>query len=51
VAAYQAAFEQYDYSMGSAIAMVMAAVQLVVVVLVLGIRTLFYRGATSGGKG
>jgi len=51
VAAYQAAFEQYDYSMGSAIAMVMSAVQLVVVVLILGIRTLFYRGSSSGGKG
>ncbi|AIJ56124.1 hypothetical protein C086_02107 [Brucella abortus F6/05-3] len=51
IAAYQAAFEQYDYSMAAAIAMIMAAVQLVIVVLVLGIRSLFYRGATSGGKG
>jgi putative spermidine/putrescine transport system permease protein len=51
IAAYQAAFEQYDYSMGSAIAMVMALVQLVVVAIVLGARTLFYRGTTSGGKG
>ncbi len=30
---------------------VTAAVQLIVVVIVLGIRTMFYRGATSGGKG
>jgi putative spermidine/putrescine transport system permease protein len=37
--------------MASAIAMIMAAVQLVVVVIVLGARRLFYRGATSGGKG
>ncbi|EEY02436.1 ABC transporter permease [Brucella neotomae] len=51
IAAYQAAFEQYDYSMAAAIAMIMAAVQLAIVVLVLGIRSLFYRGATSGGKG
>jgi putative spermidine/putrescine transport system permease protein len=51
IAAYQAAFEKYDYSMASAIAMIMAAVQLVVVVIVLGARRLFYRGATSGGKG
>lgn len=51
IAAYQAAFEQYDYSMASAIAMIMAAVQLVVVIAVLGARTLFYRGPTGGGKG
>src|SRR5262249_44489956 len=46
IAAYQAAFEQYDYSMASAVAMIMAAVQLVVVIVVLGLRGLFYRGAT-----
>ena len=51
IAAYQAAFEQYDYSMASAIAMIMGAVQLVVVVIVLGARSLFYRGSSSGGKG
>jgi putative spermidine/putrescine transport system permease protein len=51
IAAYQAAFEKYDYSMASAIAMIMALVQLVVVVIVLGARTLFYRGSTAGGKG
>lgn len=51
IAAYQAAFEQYDYSMASAIAMIMAAVQLVIVVAILMLRNLFYRGATSGGKG
>ena len=52
IAAYQAAFEQYDYSMASAIAMIMAAVQLAR----RGIdprhaRSLFYRGSTAGGKG
>ncbi|MBX8824049.1 MULTISPECIES: sugar ABC transporter permease [Brucellaceae] len=51
IAAYQAAFEQYDYSMASAVAMIMASVQLAIVAAVLGIRSLFYRGATSGGKG
>jgi putative spermidine/putrescine transport system permease protein len=51
IAAYQAAFERYDYSMGSAIAMIMAFVQLVVVVLVLASRRLFYRGPVGGTKG
>jgi putative spermidine/putrescine transport system permease protein len=51
IAAYQAAFERYDYSMGAAIAMIMAFVQLVVVVLVLTCRALFYRGPVGGTKG
>jgi putative spermidine/putrescine transport system permease protein len=51
IAAYQAAFEQYDHSMASAIAMIMAAVQMAIVVAVLGLRGLFYRGSTAGGKG
>ena len=51
IAAAQAAFEQYDYSLGSAIAMVMGAVQLVVVVIVLAARSAFYRGPTAGTKG
>jgi putative spermidine/putrescine transport system permease protein len=51
IAAYQAAFEDYDYSMASAIAMIMGAVQLLVVVGVLGLRGLFYRGSTAGAKG
>jgi putative spermidine/putrescine transport system permease protein len=50
-AAYQAAFEDYDYSFASAIAMLMGAVELTVVVIVLGSRGLFYRGPTAGGKG
>ncbi len=44
IAAYEAAFEQYDYSLASAIAMIMALVQLVIVLAVLSLRTLFYRG-------
>jgi putative spermidine/putrescine transport system permease protein len=51
IAAYQAAFEKYDYPMASTIAMIMGFSQLAVVVLVLGLRGFFYRGASSGGKG
>ncbi len=51
IAAAQAAFEQYDDPMASAIAMIMAAVQLLIVVALLGCRALFYRGSTAGGKG
>jgi len=51
IAAYQAAFEQYDHALGSAIAMIMGAVELVVVMAVLGLRSLFYRGPTGGTKG
>lgn len=48
--AYQAAYEQYDYSMASAIAMIMGVIELIVVALVLVWRGTFYSGAT-GGKG
>jgi len=51
IAAYQAAYEQYDYSMASAIAMIMGFFQLLVVVLVLFGRGLFYRGPAGGAKG
>jgi putative spermidine/putrescine transport system permease protein len=51
IAAYQAAFEEYDYSMASAIAMIMGLVQLVIVVAVLFSRGLFYRGPAGGAKG
>ena len=51
IAAYQAAFEQYNYSLGSAIAMIMGAAQLIIVVLVLASRQLFYRGPVGGTKG
>lgn len=51
IAAYQAAFEQYDASLGSAIAMIMGAVQLAIVLAVLGARSLFYRGPVGGTKG
>lgn len=51
IAAYQAAYEQYDASMAAAIAMIMGFVQLAVVLLALTGRNLFYRGAAGGGKG
>jgi putative spermidine/putrescine transport system permease protein len=51
IAAYQAAFEQYDYSLASAIAMLMAGVQIVIIVALLGGRTLLFRGPASSGKG
>ena len=51
IAAYQAAFEQYDYSMASAIAMIMGLVQLGIVAIVLVLRGLFYRGPVTGTKG
>jgi putative spermidine/putrescine transport system permease protein len=51
IIAYQAAFEQYDYPLASAIAMLMAAVQLVIIMLLLGARTLVFRGPASSGKG
>lgn len=51
IAAYQAAFEEYDYSMASAVAMIMGVVQLSIVVAVLAARGLIYRGPAGGGKG
>jgi len=51
IVAYQAAYEQYDYSMASTVAMIMGFVQLIVVNLILSARALFYRGAVGGGKG
>ncbi len=51
IAAYEAAFEQYDYSLASAIAMIMGFVQLLVVGGMLGARRFFYTGPVTGGKG
>lgn len=51
IAAYQAAFEEYDYSMASAVAMIMGVVQLAIVVAVLAARGFLYRGPAGGGKG
>ena len=51
IAAYEAAFEDYDYAMASAVAMIMGFAQLLVVAAVLGLRRFFYRGPTAGAKG
>ncbi len=51
IAAYQSAFEDYDYSMALAVAMIMAALQLIVFAAVLAMRGFFYRGSTAGAKG
>jgi putative spermidine/putrescine transport system permease protein len=51
IAAVEQVQQYYDYSMGSTIAMLMAAIMLVVVAVTLGLRGLLYRGSTSGGKG
>lgn len=51
IAAYEAAFEQYDYGMASAIAIVMGFVQLLIVCGILATRRAFYSGPATGGKG
>jgi putative spermidine/putrescine transport system permease protein len=51
IAAYQAAFEEYDYSMASAIAMIMGLVQLAIVAAVLGARGLLYRVPVAAANG
>jgi putative spermidine/putrescine transport system permease protein len=51
IAAYSAAYEAYNYELASAIAVIMGVVELVVVGIVLGLRSLFYTGSTAGGKG
>ena len=51
IAAYTAAFEEYDYPMASAIAMLMGVVEFGIVGLVLAARGMLYRGPASGGKG
>jgi putative spermidine/putrescine transport system permease protein len=50
IAAYHAAFEQFDYSLGSATSMIMGAVMLAIIALVLGWRNTMFRGP-AGGKG
>ena len=51
IAAYEAAFEAYDYSLASAIAMVMGFVELAIVAAILAGRGALYRGPTSVAKG
>jgi putative spermidine/putrescine transport system permease protein len=51
IAAYDAAYLRYDYPMAATIAVIMGAVELLVIGLVLGWRTVLYTGSTAGGKG
>jgi putative spermidine/putrescine transport system permease protein len=51
LAAWQAAYERFDYSAGSAIAIIMAAIEVAVLAIVLGGRSRLYRGPSSVGKG
>jgi putative spermidine/putrescine transport system permease protein len=51
IAAYQHAFERYDYSMASAVAVLMGVVELAVIAAVFLWRGRFYTGAATGGKG
>jgi putative spermidine/putrescine transport system permease protein len=50
IAAWHEGYEVYDYSKASAIAVVMAVIELAVIGTVLGWRSLLYTGST-GGKG
>jgi putative spermidine/putrescine transport system permease protein len=51
IAAYEEAYVRYDYPMAATIAVIMGAVELLVIAAVLGWRTLLYTGSTAGGKG
>ncbi|GGT84976.1 ABC transporter permease [Actinomadura citrea] len=51
IAAYQAAFEKYDYSMASTIAVLMGVFELLVIAVTLLLRGRLYTGPASGGKG
>ena len=51
IVAYQAAYEHHDFPLATAIAMIMAATLLCVVVAVLALRRLFYRGSVAAAKG
>jgi putative spermidine/putrescine transport system permease protein len=51
IVAYRAAYEQFDASLASAIAMIMGVVQLAVVGVVLAVRGRLYRGRGGGGRG
>lgn len=51
IAAFQAAYEKFDFSAGSAIALVMGALQLAVIGLVFALRARLYAGPARGSKG
>jgi putative spermidine/putrescine transport system permease protein len=51
IAAYQWAFEKFNFNAASAISMIMAAIELVVISAVLIARNRMYKGASIVGKG
>lgn len=51
IAAYQWAFEKFNFSMGSAISLTMAVIELLIIMIVLLWRQRIYRGASIVGKG
>ncbi len=51
IAAYQWAFEKFNFNAASAISMVMAAIELAVISFVLAWRSNMYKGASMVGKG
>lgn len=51
ISAYQWAFEKFDFNMGSAVSMIMAAIELFVIMLVFMWRQRMYKGASIVGKG
>jgi putative spermidine/putrescine transport system permease protein len=48
---YQAAAQRSDYPAAAAIAMVMTALELLILGVLLLVRNRLYRGPSSGGKG
>lgn len=51
IAAYQWAFEKFNFNMGSTISMIMALIELFVIVMVFVWRQRIYKGASIIGKG
>jgi putative spermidine/putrescine transport system permease protein len=51
IAAYEEAYVRYDYPMAATIAVIMGAVELLVIAAVLAWRALLYTGSSAGGKG
>jgi putative spermidine/putrescine transport system permease protein len=51
VAAYEAAYEYYDFTKGNAIAFIMGAIQLTVIAALMLARTRAFRGGSLGTKG
>jgi putative spermidine/putrescine transport system permease protein len=51
IAAYQWAFEKFNFNAASAISMIMAAIELIVISVVLVWRSRMYKGASVVGKG